>query len=401
MSTVKFNRPKLPSNIYVWFEPPDSSGDEVLHFVSERKRIKLKGHSFREFQQLVIPLLDGRHTLQEIEESVADVFAPEDLEAGLQLLAANNLIEDAGTEGESASFGEELTPQLNFFHELGLPSAEMQQRLSRAVVTVLGMSGAGATAALSLAAAQVGTLRCVDALPVSAADHYLSQVFAPADVGQGRAQLVAQKIRTAAPQVNVSAHVESLQTDADLAAAIEGSDFVINCLDAGQSSLIYKLNRACLKTGTRWTSCALSGVEVVLGPTIHPFETACYLCYKMRSVACAANPEDEFAFESFLDARKQDDSGRRESLVFGANVAANLIALEAIKELSGVIAANALGKIIVFNLLDLTSTRHVVLRKPWCPACFKPAAAGASPQPAQKQQQQEEAAGGTGGAAHD
>jgi adenylyltransferase/sulfurtransferase len=396
MSTVKFNRPKLPNNIYVWFEPPDSSGDEVLHFVSERKRVKLKGHSFREFQQLVIPLLDGTHTLREIEQSVADVFAPEDLEAGLQLLAANNLIEEAGRDDEPADFGEELTPQLNFFHELSLPSYEMQERLSKAVVTVIGMSGAGATAALSLAAAQVGTLRCVDALPVAPADHYLSHVFAPSDVGQGRAQLVAKKIKTAVPQVNASAHAEPLQTDDEVVAAIEGSDFVINCLDAGQSSLIYKLNRACLKTGTRWTSCALSGVEVILGPTIHPFETPCYLCYKMRAVACAANPEDEFAFETFLDRRKQDDSGRRESLVFGANIAANLISLEAIKELSGALTGNALGKIIVFDLLEVTSTRHVVLRKPWCPACFKPAADAGTVPSAQPPQ-----AGTAGGAAHD
>jgi adenylyltransferase/sulfurtransferase len=257
------------------------------------------------------------------------------------------------------------------------------------------MSGAGATAALSLAAARVGTLRCVDALPVAPADHYLSHVFAPSDVGQGRAQLVAQKIKTAAPQVSASAHAEPLQTDDEVVAAIEGSDFVINCLDAGQSSLIYKLNRACLKTGTRWTSCALSGVEVILGPTIHPFETPCYLCYKMRSVACAANPEDEFAFESFLDGRKQDDSGRRESLVFGANIAANLVSLEAIKEVSGVLTGNAVGKIVVFDLLELTSTRHVVLRKPWCPACFKLAADAGTVPSAQPQ------AGTAGGAAHD
>src|ERR1041384_3006887 len=397
MSTVKFNRPKLPSNIYVWFEPPDSSGDEVLHFVSERKRVKLKGHSFREFQQLVIPLLDGEHTLLEIEQAVADVFAPEDLEAGLELLAVNNLIEDAELHGKPTRFAEELTPQLNFFHELGLRSGEMQQRLSKSVVTVIGMSGAGATVALSLAAAHVGTLRRVCSLPVAPADHYLSNVFAPSDVGQGRAQLVAQKIRTAVPQVNASAHAEVLQTDDEVASALEGSDFVVNCLDAGQSSLIYKLNRACLKTGTRWTSCALSGIEVVLGPTIHPFETPCYLCYKMRSVACAANPEDEFAFESFLDRRKQDDSGRREGLVFGATIAANLVGLEAIKELSGVLTGNALGKLIVFDLFELTSTKHVVLRKPWCPACFKLTADAGTDQPAQQEQQ----SGTADGAAHD
>ncbi|HKQ52260.1 MAG TPA: hypothetical protein VJT74_07830, partial [Pyrinomonadaceae bacterium] len=81
--------------------------------------------------------------------------------------------------------------------------------------------------------------------------------------------------------------------------------------------------------------------------------------------------EDEFAFESFLDRRKQDDSGRRENLVFGANVAANLVGLEALKELSGVLPAKSVGKIIVLDLLELTTTKHLVLRKPWCPACFK------------------------------
>lgn len=371
MATVKFQKPRLPSNIYVWSEPPDDDGDEVLYFVSESKRVKLKGHSFREFQKLVVPLLDGRHTLAEIEARVADTFAPQDLEDGLSLLAAHNLLEDDARQETSADLSQQLTPQLNFFHEIGLHSGETQERLARSTVTLVGMGGAGSAAAVALAAARVGHVRCVDQSPASEADGYLSPFFSPADVGEPRAQVVAGRIKASAPQVNVSAHTSALQTDEDVAAVIEGSDFVVNCLDAGQSSLIYKLNRACLKTGTRWTSCALSGVEVVVGPTVYPFETACYLCYKMRSVACAANPEDEFAFESFLDRRKQDDSGRRESLVFGANVAANLVALEALKEVSGALRATTAGRIVVFNLLELTSTKHFVLRKPWCPACFK------------------------------
>lgn len=371
MSTAKFQRPRLPSNIYVWFEPPDASGDEVLYFVSESKRVKLKGHSFREFQQLVIPLLDGQHTLAEIEARVADTFAPEDLEDGLQLLAAHNLLEDAGQYEIPLDLSNQLAPQLNFFHEINMHSGEMQERLLKATVTLVGMGGAGAAAAMSLAAAHVGTLRLVDSSPVAPADCYLSPFFLPEDVGEPRAQVVSSRIAAAAAQVNVSAQTKALQTDDEMAEVIAGSDFVINSLDAGQSSLAYKLNRACLKTSTRWTSCALSGVEVVIGPTVYPFETACYLCYKMRSVACAANPEDEFAFESFLDRRKQDDSGRRESLVFGANIAANLVSLEAIKELSGVLRANTAGRLIIFDVLEFTSTKHSVLRKPWCPACFK------------------------------
>jgi adenylyltransferase/sulfurtransferase len=216
-------------------------------------------------------------------------------------------------------------------------------------------------------------------MPVGGADTYLSNAFSPEDAGESRAAIVARKVATSAPEISVTVHTESPQNDDEVFAIVEGSDFVINCLDIGESSLVYKLNRVCLRAGIRWTSCALSGVEVTVGPTIHPSETACYLCYKMRAVACAGNPEDEFAYESFLDQRKRDDSARHENLVCGVQLAAGLVSLEALKSLSeGALAPSAVGSIIVFNLLDLSSGKHVVLRKPWCPACFKSEARAAT-----------------------
>jgi molybdopterin-synthase adenylyltransferase len=373
MPTVRFSKPRLPTHFYIWLEPPDRQGDEVIHFASARRRIKIKGHSFREFQQLVIPLLDGRHTLPEIEARVAEVFAPKDLEAGLELLAQHELLEDADQSTLSEELKERLAPQLNFFHEMNMNPEEKQARLMKATVTVLGMGGAGAGVAKGLAAAGVGQMRCVDAWPVTAADTYLSPVFSPADVGSQRALVVAEKLAASAPEAKVTTHAEKLESDDDVIGVIKDSDFVINCLDPGQSSLMYKLNRACLKSKTIWTSGALTGTEVVIGPTVRPFETACFLCYKMRAVACAGNPEDEFAFETFLDRRKQDDSSRLENLVFGAGLAANLLSLEALKVLIGDLSPSASGKIVVFDLLSLNSSKHVVLRKPWCPACFKPA----------------------------
>lgn len=372
MLKLKVGKPRLPTHFYTWFEPPDDSGDEVLHFVSERRRVKLKGHSFREFHQLVVPLLDGHHSLEEIQQKVAHRFAPQDLENSLELLAAHGLLEDGLDVSalEMRNF-EAIIPQINFLHEVGADPREIQRRLSRATVTVIGMGGAGAQAALSLAATRVGCVHCVDSLPITPSDTYLSPLFSVAEVGSLRAAVVAERIRRSAPEVKARVHSEQMKDDSDVSAAIEGSDFVINCLDQGLASLAYKLNRACLKAGIRWTSGTLSGAEVVLGPTVHPFETACYLCYKMRAVACAGNPEDEFAYERFLDRRKQDDTGRRENIVFGAGLLANWLGLEAMKEITGIAEPATLGTIVAFDLLAFICTKHVVLRKPWCPACFK------------------------------
>ncbi len=369
MSTLPFEKPRLPSNYYVWCDPPDASGDETLHFVCERRRLSLKGHSFRDFMQKVVPLLDGRHSLAEIEAEVADIFRPEDLEDCLRLLAEQNLLEGAD-HGLDESAALRMEPQLNLFHEMSGQTATMQKGLSQATVAVLGLGGAGAGTALSLAAAGVGTLYCIDALPIRESDVYFSPFFQLRDVGTSRAATVARLIERAAPQVKARVAEALIETEDDVEAAIDGAGFVVCCLDAGQSNLIFKLNRACLEHRIRWTSCTLSGSEVILGPTVHPFEGACYLCYRMRSVACAGNPEDAFAFERYLDRRRQDDSGRRENLVFGAGMGASLAGMEALKELTGLAEPSAAGKIAIFNLLGCSLSKHVVLRKPWCPDCF-------------------------------
>src|SRR5262249_34899441 len=156
-------------------------------------------------------------------------------------------------------------------------------RLAGATVTILGLGGAGAHAAVALAAAGVGTLRCVDASPTVPADPYLAGAFAVGDVGTPRVEAVRRRIGEVAPQAAVATSDVPLATDEDVQAAVAGSDLVLCCVDPGQVSLAYKLNRVALRTGIRWTSCAASALRVVVGPTVYPGETACYLCYKMRA----------------------------------------------------------------------------------------------------------------------
>jgi molybdopterin-synthase adenylyltransferase len=370
MSTLVHTKPRLPTHYHIRFEPPDHSGEEVLFFSSERRRIKLKGHSFREFLQSIVPLLDGEHTMGEIQAEVASLFAPEDVRGFLGLLAEHNILQDAEPDTMAAEVRSELEPQLNFFHELGLKPHEVQRTLSAATVVVWGLGGAGAAVALSLAAAQIGNLRCVDSLPVSRTDPLLAPAFVPSDIGRMRSDVICGRIAELSPRVRVQAHTDAVTTDSDVLRIIEGTDFLVCCADMGSSSQFYMLNRACLQARISWTSCSVSGLEGIIGPTIVPFETACFLCYKMRAVACAANPEDEFSFQRFLDRRRQDDSGRRENTPFGGGAVGNLVGLEALKYLTGRLEPSVRGQILVIDLLSLACRKHAVLRKPWCPACF-------------------------------
>jgi adenylyltransferase/sulfurtransferase len=254
----------------------------------------------------------------------------------------------------------------------------MQRKLAAATVVVLGLGAVGASASLALAASGVGKWRLIDHLRVSPADPYLSAVYTSDDIGAGRAEIVRRRLEQIAPHAPIEVQNAPLETDAEVAASIGGSDFVLCCIDSGQASLVYKLNRVCLASGTPWIACESSAAEIVVGPLVVPGRTACHLCYKMRLVAGSETPEDEFAFQSFLDRRKQDDSMHRQNLVFSAGLGAQLVALEAFKQLTGVLTPATRGRIFVFDTMHLTSTPHVVLRKPWCPAC-SPAAASPAP----------------------
>jgi adenylyltransferase/sulfurtransferase len=191
-------------------------------------------------------------------------------------------------------------------------------------------------------------------------------------LGTPRVEAVASLIAAAAPGVQVDLVSNEIESEDELDAAVRGSDIVVCCLDASQANMIYKLNRVCLAGDVRWIACAPSGAEVVVGPYFVPHQTACYLCYRMRSIACAGNPEDSFKYERRLDGRKRDESANRANLVFGAGLAANLVSLEAVKVLSGVMDSAVEGRILTVRLTDLAFERHHVLRKPWCPACFEP-----------------------------
>jgi bacteriocin biosynthesis cyclodehydratase domain-containing protein len=369
-------RPLLPSHNAVWFEPPGEDGDEVLHVVSERRTLRLKGYAFREFCERVVPLLDGSRSLEEIHASTADVFEPEDLDRCLALLRDQGVVVDAAAaNGVGSDAGERMTPQLNLFRDLA-PGEDLQSRLASAHVALVGMGGAGPSAALALAAAGVGTISCHDPLPVVASDVYYAPFLGTQAVGGSRAESVARLVAAAAPEVQVRTSTRQLAGEDDLRTAIDGADFVVCCLDAGQTNLILKLNRVCLAENVRWIACALAGAEVVVGPAVHPGESACYLCYRMRAVAGAANPEEAFAYERYLDRRKRDDGAIRENLVFGAGVAGNLVGAEVAKELTGLGEPALVGRILVVRLTDLDVSRHRVLRKPGCPACFPTTHAG-------------------------
>jgi molybdopterin-synthase adenylyltransferase len=362
-------KPLLPKHYRVRIEPSEDGGEESLVFTSERKRVVISGTSLRAFLEHVVPLLDGQHPLEDIQARAAGVFDPQDIEDSVSLLARHQILADAEGVAFRPEVGERLEPQLAYLREVSPDPAKVIDRLAEATVTVVGLGAVGTVAATALAAANVGRVRCVDNAAVSPADPFLAQLFSVNDVGRGRADVTRARIMTVNPTTSVEVLADELQTDEDVAVAIEGSDFVLGCLDPGLASVTYKLNRACLAQRVPWSAGSATAFEGIVGPTVIPYETACYVCYQMRWVACADDPVDALAELKRQDLDRIDASPYRENLAFGAGIVGQLLALEAFKALIGLKPPTA-GRLLTVDFVGIAMRQHLVLRKPWCPACF-------------------------------
>jgi bacteriocin biosynthesis cyclodehydratase domain-containing protein len=362
-------KPLLPRHYRVRYEPPDSRGEEALVFVSEGKRLVVRGRAFRNFLDLVVPLLDGRHTLEDIEDRTAEVFDPGDLERCLDLLVENGIVEDAELTALPAEVEARLGPEVSYLREVSPDPALALDLLSGARASVVGVGAIGAVAAAALAAANVGHLRCVDSTEVSQADPYLTQLFAADAVGRSRAHATRERIQAVTPTASVEVVEDELLTDDDVGDAVEGSDIVLGCVDPGLASLTYRLNRACLEQRIPWCAATVSAFQGIVGPMVIPYETACFVCYERRMAAARDDPAGVLADLRALEVSRTDLSPHRENLAFGAGIVGNLLALQAFQALTG-LRPPATGAVLRVDFSSGTTSRHLVLRKPWCPACF-------------------------------
>jgi bacteriocin biosynthesis cyclodehydratase domain-containing protein len=357
-------RPQLLRHYRVRFEPSTNGAEDTLVFRSENRRVAIRGRRLEAFLDEVVPLLDGRHELDDIVRRSSRTFEPEDVEQTIALLVEQRVAVDAGDVALADAEAARAAPQWSYLHEVSSDPAVVRERLAHARVTVVGLGPVGALAASSLAASNVGRICCVDASPVSAADPHLAQLFALTDVGSPRADVVRDRIRAVNPDVSVD-----LRADGDLARAVEGSDFVLGCLDSGLGAITDALNTACLQQRIPWSHATATAFEGIVGPTVVPYETPCYRCYQSRLIACEDDPAAALReLEADYD-NPRDLSATRENTAFAVGIVAHLLALQAFQYLVG-LWPKSVGRVLVVDFLASSVKEHLVLRKPWCTACF-------------------------------
>ena len=224
-----------------------------------------------------------------------------------------------------------------------------QASLARARVAVVGAGGLGSPCLLYLAAAGVGRLTIIDDDAVALSNLQRQVLFETADAGEMKAERAASHLHALNPHVETVAVPLRLDTD-NVDALLAGHDLIIDGCDSFTTRLLVA------------DSALAAGVPLVSG-AVGPFDgqvavfkghdpaLPCYRCF-------VGSPED------------QPDRNCAAVGVLGAltGVIGSLIAMEAIRELSGFSPSSA-GRITLFDSMAGRFRTLSLPKDPACPAC--------------------------------
>ncbi|BAZ54312.1 putative ThiF family protein (plasmid) [Nostoc sp. NIES-4103] len=363
-------RLRLLEHVVIHVMPPDCNGEETMIFNTTRRTLTVKGQALHDVEKIVLPLLDGSRTIGEIRAAIGEKLTDSSLNQCLEFLMDNRLVEEYLEDTVDLDSRAYLLPQISLYHELGFEQKDVQQHLANARIAIFGLAGSGLVAATNLASAGIGFLCLCDDGCTLASDSMMMSGWVSNKNGAFPAVEAARQIEAIAGVTQTEIVTDPLNNDETVNAMLEDVDLVIVATDAVSVNLAYRLNRLCLKMQRPLLPGGAAGVEGTVGPLVFSQDGPCYLCYRMRSMACAKLPEAELAIEQFLNRERRSQPRLRENLPIGHMLVGSYLALEAIKMLLGLPIITD-GKLLHLDLLGTKLTHNVVLKKPGCPHCSK------------------------------
>jgi adenylyltransferase/sulfurtransferase len=244
---------------------------------------------------------------------------------------------------------------LRYSRQILMPRFDIagQEALKSARVLVIGAGGLGCPVALYLGAAGVGHLTLVDDDEIELANLQRQIGFEQDQLGESKAESLADRVRRINPLVSVTAINDRLSGDA-LKRQVEESSLVLDCSD--NFATRFALNRACVAARIPLVSGAAIRGEGQLSVYDRRVEDSpCYHCL-------------------------YPEQGNEDLTCSQAGVIAPLVgmigaaqAMEAIKVISGA-GKPLVGRLLVLDAWQMQWREMKLARDPECPVCSNPVA---------------------------
>jgi len=226
-----------------------------------------------------------------------------------------------------------------------------QLKLKNASVLISRVGGLGGVVALELAAAGVGRLLLAHAGNLQPADLNRQILMGQDEVGQPRIEAAVKRLRQLNPRIEIVSVPENLSAN-NVEQFVQQVDLAVGCAPRFEER--FALNHAVIRHRKPMVHAAVYDLEAHL-TTVVPGRSPCLRCL------CPEAPA----------------TWTRRFPVFGAVPAAAgaIAAMEVIKVIAG-FGEPLIGRMLVFNLRDMTWRTLKLTRDPHCPECRSLTAGG-------------------------
>ncbi|WP_152189447.1 TOMM precursor leader peptide-binding protein [Georgenia satyanarayanai] len=296
-------------------------GNDLL-LATATARLRLEGEVAEIVRDRLVPTLADRSSRRAVIAAFPDAVA-EDVGRLLDtLLDAGIVIEDDD--------GVHQPPWVQLVAASADERREVAERVRTLRVAVVGGGDGAQTVAASLVAAGMGAVRTVEPTP-----------------GTGTLDR------------------------ADLAQAVADSDLVVTAVEPELAAARLWVNTAGLEHDVPSLHAAWHGTRAVVGPLVLPGEGPCYLCWRMRALACEDDFAAAMAHEELLDQVRRAPARPRPVLPALLPWAAAVVTREVLAAAVGVYPAQLPGHVVTLDGPTGSQARHPVLQRPDCAACRK------------------------------
>jgi thiazole/oxazole-forming peptide maturase SagC family component len=363
MSQNEFpKKPRISPHYY--FLPME--GDR-LQCRTHNKVAVFRGKAAAELLPRLIPQLDGTNTIPEIAENLE--ISEENVLQALKLLGNSGVLEKDASPPPASLSSEELRcyhSQLSFFSQFKADKYVYQEKLKNSKVLIINSGKLGARLSVLLSECGIGEMTAVDAAEVNEKD--VGIFFRTCDIGSPRIDVVTNRVGEVNPHVKFKGIQKQVETADDVADMIDGHDLLVVCADIQDIALFRCVNTACLKKKIRWTMATMDGFTGTIGPTVYPYESACYTCYEFRHRANETKYRGLFAFEEYL-AQHRDGLIEYGTTAPMTSIIAGCLAQEIVKLLTFYCTPSLYGNLLFFNFVDLELRSERLFKLPHCPSC--------------------------------
>ena len=238
-------------------------GDSRMQLRGAEFSLTLQHPLFIETFQSVQTLLDGQRTVEEILSARDPKYLPTTITFLLKMLRANGVLQEGAVSPPSPLTPENLAENeslVQFFSHYVLDPVATLALLQQARVVLIGSDSMTSQVRKSLTSMGFGSLKEIEGLSKKAAY----------DPSQFHKEVIDQ---------------------------LKEADFLIACKDTTDHRFFQTINTVCFETQTRWMHVSFNGTKGIMGPTIVPYQSACYVCYDKRLASNTLDLQGHLAYQ--------------------------------------------------------------------------------------------------------